>query len=105
METPNQEERITQLRRAYPQLKLRQTTDEVIQLLGPPTSEQQLFSKTKHSGPIGIAFEYMVRGQSGMPNTNDVLLSVVFDTEGRLVGAQPQNIPGLEAIGSRPGPF
>jgi hypothetical protein len=84
---------------AYARLNLRQTMEQVKAILGPPTSVRRLFSKSQRTGSIGTSFEYKVTAHhSAVPNTNDILISVVFDKDGLLIGVQPQNIPSLRGF-------
>ncbi|HVE82744.1 MAG TPA: hypothetical protein VND93_07840 [Myxococcales bacterium] len=91
-------ENLEALRSGYAGLRLGQTVDEVTALLGQPTSNTPNYSKQDRSAPGGTTLRYVVKSHGAAPNTNDEMITLVFDAGGRLIWAHPQNIPGLAEL-------
>ena len=87
------------LRRAYSHLQRGQSIDEVLAILGPPTRRRPMIPKRWNPAPDGTSLEYVVHAHDPLtPNVHDVVLTLTFDTESRLVAAYPQNIDGLAPL-------
>ena len=90
--------RLRELIDGYAKLRHGQTVEDVAAILGPPTSTQELYAKTRPNDPPQLSLEYKIAARDTMPNKNDILISIIFDKAHHLIGAEPLNIPNLKPL-------
>jgi hypothetical protein len=85
---------------SYKKLKLGISKEAAQEIMGTPTERRR--NITKKGKFIGYSFTYLIyRHEEGLVNLkNDKVIKLFFDVNGNLKWVVPQNIKGLEEIGT-----
>jgi hypothetical protein len=93
-------EREAQIIAGFRKLSVGESREDVREAMGPPDVVEPMRSKEYNMPFIGWHYLYEIKMRRGPPNTNNVYASVFFSPDGTLHWAVPNQVAGLDEVGS-----